>query len=522
MPPWFTSALAVKIHAWEGASTSEKAKQLQLLAKYGGRAFPFLSISSIPLLTLILNLITIPGYTGDDAYIHFTYVRNILEHGRFSYNSLDPTYGSSSILWVLLGSLFSFFTGEGPNTMRVLSGAIFFLNAHLFAKYLKSRFSFTLCQQLFCLALYMGNAVSFRWLLTGMETNLIQFMMLVFLLLYNPDKPIVSAAYCLWGYLVRPELLLVPICQISMALWERRVLRKPSLKFILATSLLFLCWFLTAYLYFGSMLPLTSIKSGYTPEYQSFIRLCKVVAGTFPIEFAAIATLLFSSRLRRAVLQSLKPNERLLMLFGVGLLSFYALSGTNVISRYLAPMHIPLCILIVSVVTQSTYYHRLPYIAALVLTTQTLLFFGIHYYPIREFVAGFQTTYSHIGHLIEKQNEQDTSSVILSDVGMVGYYSRRPIVDLVGLTSNHVHIAHSREIPVLASIYRPRFLIIRLENATITQYIEELKTQMPTIEHADVVLHEQIGRMGVADATTWHVYVLDLQYKPTAKNSTLS
>jgi hypothetical protein len=168
MPPWFTSALAVKIHAWEGASTSEKAKQLQLLAKYGGRAFPFLSISSIPLLTLILNLITIPGYTGDDAYIHFTYVRNILEHGRFSYNSLDPTYGSSSILWVLLGSLFSFFTGEGPNTMRVLSGAIFFLNAHLFAKYLKSRFSFTLCQQLFCLALYMGNAVSFRWLLTGM------------------------------------------------------------------------------------------------------------------------------------------------------------------------------------------------------------------------------------------------------------------------------------------------------------------------------------------------------------------
>ena len=123
----------------------------------------------IPLAAIVLNHALFPGYTGDDAFIHFTYVRNLVERGLVAYNGPVPSYGSSSILWVLLGACVSWPVGHVPETMRVLGAGLWGLAVLLAVDVVHRRAPLPLAGRLLVALVLVANAVVFRWMATGME-----------------------------------------------------------------------------------------------------------------------------------------------------------------------------------------------------------------------------------------------------------------------------------------------------------------------------------------------------------------
>ena len=277
-----------------------------------------------------------PEYTGDDAYIHFTYVRNVVETGHVSYNDLSThSYGSSSILWVLLGSLASLAFRDIPLVMRLLSAVFFVLSVLIMERYLRREFSLTVLQQLSALAVLVFNAVLFRWIVTGMETGLILLVVSLFLLFWSPERPVIGGILCLAAYLTRPEFAFLPLAIIVASAVDGKSAVRRNARVIVWTIVFSLVWFLAARMYFGMALPLTAVKSEYFPDLDSLMRFLKVVMGSYPDLLLLILLAAIPGKQGKGIYRSLPFVERVLVLFSIAVLVFYVATGTSVISRYL-------------------------------------------------------------------------------------------------------------------------------------------------------------------------------------------
>ncbi len=466
------------------------------------------AIVFLPLTLIALNLLLLTRYTGDDAFIHFTYVRNILERGVFSYNTATPIYGSTSVLWVTAGSMTASLVGSIPEAMKLLSGMLYLLAAVMALSYLKGRFPDSPRTVILLFVVYLSNAVVFRWMTTGMETNLVLALMMAMLLFYNPDRPFVAALFCLLGYLVRPEMLLLPLSHILVRGVQKR---KRVLQFVLLTGVVFGCWFVAAHLYFGTFLPLTLVKSSGGPDAESFLRYITVIAGSYPVVLTVLATIAFRPRRTRLPLPETGFPEQFLGVFAVLLLVFYLVTGTTVISRYLILLHVPFFGLIVRWGQWQRRRRLLPLLAGIIVVVHTALFVELHLPAATSFVDGFQKTYEQIGRLLAVRAEHDTGRVMVSDVGMVGFYSRRPVIDTQGLTSSHVYRARSTDEFVLVRTYRPEFVVVKLHGMDIGEYRKRLM-MISDVREVQVLFHDVITPLGVLARSTWNVYVMRIRY----------
>jgi len=475
-----------------------------------------LAIFLFPLVLIALNLLAIPGYTGDDAYIHFTYARNLIEHGTISYNTSNPTYGSTSLLWVFLCSTGSLLIGDIPLTGRILSGLLLVASAILLARYLAkiallpARFVWS------GILLFLVNAVLFRWMLTGMETGLTLFVVAFLLNYWAPERPIRNALCTLVAYLVRPEFVLLPIAYAVVAYFDRQQPRKYNVvQYLLTAAVLFAAWYACAFLYFGSLLPLTSLKSGSGIDVESFIRIVKIVGGMYPDLLLILLILIITKNLTLASFRGLPLVERVLLLFSVGVLGMYLLKGTSMISRYLIIIHPALILLFLRFFAAKPVQRWLPRVALFIMIIQTALFLVVHYRPIRSFVEGFQKVYATMGRQIERTSVQDTGAVMLADVGIMGYYSRRPVIDLAGLTSMHIYESGTGEDRVLLSRYRPQYVVSRLVSPSIDSCTTQWKAASRELQTVTVKFHDRIGPLGVLARSdgSFEVYLLKLIYK---------
>ena len=473
----------------------------------------FLCVGIFSLIIIGLNHMLMPSYMGDDVYIHCTYIRTIIETGTFGYNTSVPTYGSSSIAWVLVGSLFSLFTQEVPTTLRVVSAVLFVINSLLVLSYISTRFDLPGWQTFLFFLIYMVNAVVFRWMLTGMETNLVLFASIGILTWYKPERPVLSAVFCLLAYLVRPEFILLPASYFLVYLPEWKKYAKEILQFSVSVLILFVVLFSFCYWYFGSIGPLTAIKSGSGADVESLIRFVKVVVGTYPVELILIGVLSLLAGSPRRVYQSLNQGERLLIVFMILILFLYAVKGTSVLSRYLTLIHLPVMILLISLASKRIRTQWLVFAALSILITQTTIFYKVHYPAVREFVSGFQSTYTQIGKMLRTRSADDTRSIMVSDIGIIGFYSQRPIIDLGGLTSTHVYETDSFDASVIMDKYHPAYGVLRLKVDEADEAIRKFIDHSHDIRNFKILLQQEIGSLGTLDANRWIVYVMDLYYE---------
>jgi hypothetical protein len=466
---------------------------------------------ALPILLLAVNLLTIPGFTGDDAFIHFTYVRNLLERGILSYNTPSPTYGSTSPLWVVLCAAASMGVGDIPLAGRILSAMSFVAAGILFSRYLLRRVHVRPAAAIAGGVFFCCNAVVFRWATTGMETSVTLLAVGVLLTWYDPAvRPVSSAALTVLAFLVRPEFLLLPIASLIL-LWQPAA-RSGVLRSAGVTGLLFIGWFAFTAAMFGTMLPLTAIKSGSGADAASLARFARVVAGDYPEILGLLLVLAVAAKGKRFVAWPSSYAERVLLLFAALVLGGYAVRGANMTSRYMVLVHPAVALLVLRAVMEKPRW-IVPSMLAVVVV-QGGLFIAVHYGPIRSFTSGFQEVYRSIGMRLRPVSPSDTAWVMVADVGIVGYYSHRPVIDLVGLTSTHVDVAQSRDDAVIAARWRPRYVVVKLDTMMLGAYIDRFR-EIAGVDSVEVLMHERIGALGVFSlpGQTFDVYLLDLRYR---------
>jgi len=487
----------------------------------GSRAIR-VAIAALPAALIAINLLVIPGYTGDDAFILFTYARNLAVHGVVGYNTPYPTYGSTSILWVVLCAGFSLFTGDVVLTGRVLSAVLAVASAALFAGYLSTVLRLPARLVFAGLVIYLVNAVVFRWMMTGMETGLTLFMAVLILRYWSPAHPLRNAFLSIAAYLDRPEFLIIPLAYAVTLVFRRRSdpagspggsgTRREAAVYFPATVVLFGCWFLAAAGYFHALFPLTSFKTGSLFDAASVYRFAAVAGGMYPDLLLLILIGALTGGISLKALRGIPPAEMLLVLFSALILGVYAFKGTSMISRYLIIIHPAAALMAVRLLARESGGRWLPRAAIGIAAVQAVLFLTLHIGPVRSFVEGFQQVYTSLGR--ELQAERDTGSVIVSDVGIVGYYSGRPLIDMAGLVSTHTREAGTNADTALIARFRPRFVIARLPSPAIDSCTARWKASSPALAAVTELRHDRIGRLGTMghEGDAFDVYLVRLTW----------
>jgi hypothetical protein len=282
--------------------------------------------------------------------------------------------------------------------------------------------------------------------------------------------------------------------------------------------MLFGLWFGIAHVYFGRLMPMTSIKSVGWFDLPSTGRIVAVCLGAFPALIVASLLLLRRSRLQGQKMR-LRTVELAFLLFGAALLGFYVVRGTNIISRYLMVLYLPLGVLCALGISRRWMVGgRISWQAVAVvvisLGIESGAFLVLHAPHMRSFVSGFQKTYTEMGKLIEQRDPVDSGSVMVADVGLIGYYSRRPVIDLAGLTSAHIYEAGTTEDSVLLSRFHPRFVVVRDIPSRIPAYRAMVERVVSDARAVREMYTARIPPLRVMSdpAQWWQVELLEVTY----------
>ncbi|MBI4637786.1 MAG: hypothetical protein HY727_15740 [Candidatus Rokubacteria bacterium] len=185
-----------------------------------------------------------PGLPLDDSWIHLHFARNIAEGAGFSYNPGVPVAGSTAPLWTLLLALAVAAFGATLATVKALGIAVA-IGAALVTR--RAAISWGAPP---AVALAAGVALAWSgpvvWgALSGMEVPLAALLVALALAAHARDWPGRTAALAALATLARPEaLLLVPLLALARPLTVRRavvfavvtvVVLAPAVAFNLAT-----------------------------------------------------------------------------------------------------------------------------------------------------------------------------------------------------------------------------------------------------------------------------------------------
>jgi len=446
-------------------------------------------------------LVPLRSAVVDDTFIHLQYARNLAEAGELSFNRGDPTYGATSPLWVALLALLERSGANCVLACRLLAWA--FAVASIFLVYrivaaLDGRTSAP-----FAAALILGAEAWFvRWSAVGMETSFAAFMILVGLdasrsAARSTARSALFGAALFLGTLTRPEaLLLVPLA-VAAFLFARGTPRR--FVFLLVFVPLFSAWLYFIHRHTGSYFPLTAGAKQGRPVLSAAVFgrtlvSARIIGATVALPCLALIAGLVAGVFRHRSVGYFfsrkegvreEPAVLLMLLWVFALPVAYAVLDFQVLSRYLVPV-IPAAI-ILGVIAWRRMFSRLRGAAgrqrkAIVIFTALAVLQSVCTYefvvvpPTRDFSRGLETTLVGMGKWLDSNSPAD-ALVATPDIGAVGWYSHRRILDLGGLVSSEINRMR-KEIDVERIIeeglylkFRPDYLVDRNESPARFAYM---------------------------------------------------
>ena len=416
---------------------------------------------------MIILILPLAGSITDDTYIHMQYAKNLAEAGELSFNRGDPTYGATSPLWVFSLALVHRVGGDMLVWTRVLS--LFFGLASIFMVYRLVLALDMNRQAAAAAALIMASeAWLVRWSAVGMETSLAVFMVIT-VFAASPGVVVSYTRSFLFGFLmflaflVRPEaMLLFPLAVFSFLIIRDD--RPLSMRF--AWLLVFvpglIIWLIIIKGHTGTFFPLTAgAKQGHI-EFSTILlkRLvvpAKILAASVGIPVAAIILLLVKGlRRERKLLYIDNAGNRacifLILMWILALPVAYVLIDFQILSRYLVPVSPAVIVLGVLAVSRlSGRYLKTPSVGRWVMAgftaaviIQNILFLNLVVVnPTKEFSKGIQDVLVGMGIYLS-ENSDPGDVIAAPDIGAIGYYSNRRILDLGGLVTPGINRIRSK------------------------------------------------------------------------------
>jgi hypothetical protein len=432
------------------------------------------------------------GYITDDTFIHLQYARNLAEGHGPVFNPGERVYGSTSPLWVGLLAAAIALGMDGLAAARALGAlatlgsiALMFLLLRRTVRAPALRAAGTLA--------WAGHAWMLRWSLSGMEAPLAVALVLAGFVAFTADGdrgPRAGLTGTLWALasLTRPEgaFLLLLWGLVLLAGARDREGRARFLAGALGPLALHGGWLLFARLYYGVAWPQTLAAktagaSGAAYHAENLWRQARIVGATDGLLAAVLLVALIA--LARGGAWTRRPAAGAAALLPwawvMGLPALYALRGVPVLSRYLLPALPVLGWLAWRAAdrwwtgegaspARARRAGLLAWTLALLVLAQNGAVYRTQVLPhVRSFSPALEGSLVAWGRWFDRHAAPD-AVIATPDIGAIGYYGRRRVVDLAGLVTPAMVPFLARAEPEstvarfdFASFSRPDYLVDR-------------------------------------------------------------
>ena len=418
------------------------------------------------LLLGLAHLAPFLGYLTDDTFIHLQFAKNLIGGRGFAFNPGEPTYGSTSPLWVLLlAGVGRFVPGAGTTPADVsrmpelawvakACGALL-LTASLFLLARMGRaLGWRPASALALPALLAAHAWSARWAISGMETPLAVLLVVLALAAVARTATEGRGGFVAGGFLglatvARPECWLLAalgLGAVALAAEQRRGRR--TLAALAGVAAGAGPWLAAAWVSFHRLLPNTSAAKAGAPFVPGLMvsalrTSLRILLSTdaVPIALTVVAVALVGPALLRSLPRGRRAFWLLVAAWPLLLVAGLAGGGVQVISRYLLPA-VP-ALLLLGVASLRWASGRL---AARGQTAAVLLLVAVYAAPnayltlrysaphARRHTAGLRSSLATFG-LWARGNTPPKTLIATPDIGAFGFYSDRPVLDLFGLVT---------------------------------------------------------------------------------------
>jgi hypothetical protein len=400
----------------------------------------------LPLAWLLLRERAIAGAAGfplDDSWIHLQFARNLAGGAGFSYNPGQPVSGSTAPLWTLLLAAGAFLVGASLLMAKTL-GVAAAVGAALVTRRAALAFGASPATALVgALTLLWTGALAWG-ALSGMEVTLAALLVAVALLGLARDSTWTTASAAALATLARPEaLVLVPLFAVARPVTLRR-----ALVFAAVTMAVLAPFVAFSYATVGRPVPATAVAKveGGLLGWLAGIREPMVVTWlTRPRDFGLEwIRWLFETHV---VLPLALPGAALAWWrcgrpLGVAALALVAHPlGMALLAPYRGPAFqegrysthlLPIAVVVLAAVlgkgARPCVLARAAVLAAGVIALA----------PAAERYAwGVQNINAmqvHLGRWLEA-NTPKSATLAVNDIGAIAFFSRRPVIDLMGLVT---------------------------------------------------------------------------------------
>ena len=383
----------------------------------------------------------------DDGWIHQTFARNLAQGRLFTYSDDQLSTGCTSPAWAVLLSV-GHLIGVSPVTWAFAWGFIFHVLISIVTYFLSLSY-FHNERLALVTAVFTAMEWHLTWIaLSGMETSMFVFTTVLFLLLLhtNPERSWLLGLVGGLMFLVRPEGILLVFIAILWIIRLNRANPRHILGNIVTMGLVFV-------LVVGPDLIFNTVVSGKPfvgTFYAKYVQWVDPWSISKALQYFGILghyfllegslTLLFPLALaafwlaRRERMTQLIPL--LLWLSGLPIAYSVILPYAYNRGRYVMSL-IPLIILLGTWVAfwiiQSRFYRRLGYsivaMAGLMIVVFWIRCAQAYVLDVRALVSQHMSVVDWI-----KDNTQPDSIIATQDIGVLGYFSERRLIDLAGLT----------------------------------------------------------------------------------------
>jgi hypothetical protein len=390
------------------------------------------------------------GFPLDDAWIHQTYARNLALHHQFAYNVGEPSVGSTSPLWTLLLAPAYLLPGDYRLWTYLLGAVLLLLTGWIIHRLSSCLFPddplVPILTSVFCLLEWHLAWAAF----SGMETILFVFLSLLSMERHLAgERPLLNGLITGLLALTRPEGAILLLLLILDTLWRRKrgshSLTWPEVAvhlilLLLGFGLLMLPYFTFHFTITGQIFPNTFYAK--QAEYQEIIASLPIwVRGAQLAGVTVVgAQVLVIPGCLYAVYKIIKARQAkaaLPFIWWFSLVTIYTvrLPVTYQHGRYLIPT-IPILILYGVWGTRNLHgLHRI--VRQVLLIAIPILLFIFWLRGAEQYATDVRIIDSELGATGRwlRDNTPPQALIGAHDIGAIGYFSERDLLDTAGLAS---------------------------------------------------------------------------------------